>query len=440
MVEGNTKMDVNILKRLLHVLRTAYHEVPYYNNLINDILSQDAAADAGSSGDARGEALEEDFLTIHLFNHLPIFDKHKIIEVGWANFASVRYLDETINPILQCARMEKTSGTSGPPMSILWDHNDYFSSIKHHWAYRYQNYGINTRSRMCTASKRILGDDVCYVNSSGNQMTIRTCKLNRETVSRIVAFLQDYQPEWLYMPNSVLYALLYYAKQLHLQFPKSIRYIEYIGEPLCPYYRKIIEEAIPVPSSNMYGCVETNGIAYECIEGHFHLLAENVYVEIVDREGNCLPDGEVGYVCVTGLHNTAMPMLRYRLNDRARLITNHSCACGNPNPMLELHAARLPEYLLLDDPSIYADAALYYPINSGLELPAAEPGDLLFHMRMTELDHYEVLVFRNPNGEFHVDELLRSLLKAFGFLDIRFTVQEVKEQLPHRPAGLLRRR
>lgn len=271
-------------------------------------------------------------------------------------------------------------------------------------------------------------------------MTISTCKLNHEAVPRIFDFLHDYRPEWLYIQNSVLYTLLYYAEQLNLHFPDSIRYIEYIGEPVCPYYRKIIEKTIPVPSSNMYGCVETNGIAYECSEGHFHLLPENAYVEIVDREGNCLPDGEIGYVCLTGLHNTAMPMLRYRLNDRARLITNHQCACGNRHPILELHASRLPEYLLLEDPAIYADAALYYPINSGLELPPVEADDLLFNMRMTELDHYEVSVYRNPSGELHIDELLRSMFKAYGLPDIRFTVQEVEEQLPHRPAGLLRKR
>lgn len=429
-------MNENASKKIKRVMNTAYEEVPYFNNLINDILSDSMEETDSSVGSQEEISLTEK----EIFERLPIFDKKKIIEVGWANFVCGRYLDDNLRPILQYARMEKTSGTSGPAMSILWNHTDYFSSTKYHWGYRYQNHGINTKSRMCTASKRIPGDDICYVDPSGNKMTISTCKLNHETVPRIFSFLHDYQPEWLYMQNSVLYTLLYYAKQLNLRFPESIRYIEYIGEPVCPYYREIIGRTIPVPSSNMYGCVETNGIAYDCGEGHFHILPENVWVEIVDREGNRLPDGEVGYVCVTGLHNTAMPMLRYRLNDRARLITNHQCACGNPHPIIELHASRLPEYLLLDDPTIYADAALYYPINSGLELPPVEPDDLLFNMRMTELDHYEVFVYRNPIGEHHTDELLRSLFKAYGLPDIRFTVQEVEEQLPRRPAGLLRRR
>ncbi len=423
-------MEETTEKKLLRVLHSAYNEVPYYNILINGVLTESAVE----------EAADEDFLTMDLFKRLPISDKGKIIEYGWENFVSGRYLDKDLRPILKLARMEKTSGTSGPPMSILWNNNDYFSSTRYHWAYRSRNYGITPHSRMCTTSKRILGDDICYIEPSGNKMTISTCKLNHETVPRIFSFLNDFQPEWLYIQNSVLYTLLYYAKQLNLHFPKSIRYIEYIGEPVCPYYRKIIENAVPVPSSNMYGCVETNGIAYECSEGYFHLLPENVYVEIVDRKGKRLPDGEVGYVCVTGLHNTAMPMLRYRLNDRAHLIKNHNCSCGNHNPILVLHAARLPEYLLFDDFSVHAESALYYPVNSGLELPEAESGDIFFNMRMAELDHYEVLVFQNPDGEQRVPELLCSLFKAFGLPDIKFTVREIENQLPRLPVGILRKR
>lgn len=299
-------MNEIALRRIMRIISVAYEEVPYFNNLINDILSGTASGNRESVIGAQEDSKEEISLTEkEIFDRLPIFDKGEIIKVGWANFVCRRYLDDNFCPILQHTRMEKTSGTSGPAMSILWNHNDYFSSTKHHWTYRYQNYGINTMSRMCTSSKRIPGDDICYVEPSGNKMTISACRLNRETVPRIFAFLQDYQPEWLYMQNSVLYTLLYYAKQLHLCFPESIRYIEYIGEPLCPYYRKEIEKVLPVPTSNMYGCVETNGIAYECEGRNLHILPENIYVEIVDENEKNLPKGEIGYVCVTGLHNTA---------------------------------------------------------------------------------------------------------------------------------------
>ncbi len=412
-------------KEILRILNAAYNEVPFFNNVINSMLPDSVGA-------------EDDFLTTELFERLPIFTKRNVKKGGWANFVSGKYLDEEYQPILTSARLERTSGTTGRPMSILWSNRDYFASGRYHWKFRAQNFGITPNSRMVTSSKYIPGDDVFYLEPAGNKLTFSIKALNRETIPRIFEQLHQYQPEWLYLQNSILYVLLYFAERLNLHFPKSIRYIEYIGEPLCPYYRAEIERAIPVPSSNMYGCVETNGIAYECRERHFHLMPENVYVEIVDHKGKRLPDGESGYVCVTGLHNTAMPILRYRLNDRAHIVTDLQCACGNPNPIIKLDAARFPSFLLLDNPAVYSDAALYYPVNGGLECPAAEPNDILFSLQMNDLDHYDVLLYQYPDKTINVEALLNSITHAYGLPKIRFTVQTVKEQTPHLPVGMLR--
>lgn len=415
----------NTEKKIIRVLNSAYNEVPYFNNVINEMLSESDESDA-------------DFLTIELFERLPIFDKRRILKIGWENFVSERYLDEEYQANLTSARLERTSGTTGRPMSILWSNRDYFSSGRYHWSYRSQFFRITPHSRMCTSSKYIPGNDVCYTDPAGNKMTFSIKELNCKTIPRIFAHLHAFQPEWLYIQNSVLYVLLYYAKRLELHFPKSIRYIEYIGEPLCPYYRTEIEKWIPVPSSNMYGCVETNGIAYECSQGHFHLMVDNIYLEIVDREGHPLPAGETGYVCVTGLHNVAMPMLRYRLNDRAHLLTHQDCPCGNPSQMIKLDAARFPSYLILDDLAVYSKAALYYPMNGGLECPHVEPTDFLFNLRMNELDHYEVLLYQNSDIKTDVAAVLSDLIRAYGLSAIRFSVQMIDEQLPSLPAGILR--
>ena len=79
-------------------------------------------------------------------------------------------------------------------------------------------------------------------------------------------------------------------------------------------------------------------------------------------------DGEDGFVCVTGLHNTAMPVLRYRLNDIACIARKHNCPCGNPNPIINLKSARMPEFLILDDPEQCDGWALYAPANKENQL------------------------------------------------------------------------
>ena len=417
-------------ERLKRVLHSAYYEVPYYNNVINSMISESDVDD-----DQTGEL---DSMIPKLFSEMPIFDKRKLIEVGWENCVSNRYLDENYRPILTHARMERTSGTSGPAMSILWNDKDFWASNRFHWNYRYQHYGITPSSKMCTTAMRVFEGDVCKVEKEGNILKFSTLVWNQDTVTRIFEWLHTFRPEWFYLSNSALYVLVRYAKLYHLEFPDSIRYIEYIGEPLCPYYRKEIEKVLPVPTSNMYGCVETNGIAYECEDRNLHILPENIYAEIVDENGKKLPEGEIGYVCVTGLHNTAMPMLRYRLNDRARILPGRFCSCGNPAPVLDLHAARIPEYLVLDDPSVFPDATLYHPFNCKMDMVTVEHNDILFHFRMDALDHYEVFVYQNPKGIVGIDTVLRGLFDAYGLPDVRFTVKAIDEPSPSRPAGLIR--
>ena len=58
-----------------------------------------------------------------------------------------------------------------------------------------------------------------------------------------------------------------------------------------------------------------------------HLIPELVIVEILDEQGNCVKDGELGEVTITPLSVQAMPLLRYRTGDLARVHTN-ICSCG----------------------------------------------------------------------------------------------------------------
>lgn len=264
--------------------------------------------------------------------------------------------------------------------------------------------------------------------------------LTYKNIAEIIEAINNFKPDWLYLQNSILYVLVYVADKLGLSFPNSIKYIEYMGEPLCPYYREKIEKKISVPSSSMYGCVETNGMAFECEYSHDHLVPENTYVEIVDKDGNVKKDGEIGYVCTTGLHNTAMPILRYRLNDLAIIDRGTDCPCGNKNPIIQIKAARMPEFLLLDDPAVYDKAQIYSPTNAGMNLFEVRPNDITFNLKMNTLDNYEILVYQNGHTETDVDEILREAFTAYDLPNIKFSVKVTEEYDASKRAGILRLR
>ena len=65
-----------------------------------------------------------------------------------------------------------------------------------------------------------------------------------------------------------------------------------------------------------------------------HIRENDLLVEIVDETGNPLPDGEWGEIVITTLTQEAMPFVRYRTQDRGRIIPQ-PCECSSVMKMLD---------------------------------------------------------------------------------------------------------
>lgn len=69
---------------------------------------------------------------------------------------------------------------------------------------------------------------------------------------------------------------------------------------------------------NFYGSREVSAIASQnSEESELFVLFDNVFVEILDKEGMPVNNGEEGEVVVTTLNNFYMPLIRYKIGDRA---------------------------------------------------------------------------------------------------------------------------
>jgi phenylacetate-CoA ligase len=88
-----------------------------------------------------------------------------------------------------------------------------------------------------------------------------------------------------------------------------------------------------------YASTETGPIGYQCPEcssATYHVHEDAFRVEIVDPNTlELVPAGASGEVVVTSFSDTGMALLRYRLGDRGRLLTQR-CACGSPTMRLAL--------------------------------------------------------------------------------------------------------
>lgn len=121
-----------------------------------------------------------------------------------------------------------------------------------------------------------------------------------------------------------------------------------MGETVTPALRLSCAEVLGVPLVDHYSSQEVGYVALQCPEsGQYHVMAENVLVEVLDDAGRPCAPGEVGRVVVSSLHNLATPMLRYELRDYAE--QGAPCPCGRGLPTLARILGRSRNLLRLPD-------------------------------------------------------------------------------------------
>jgi phenylacetate-CoA ligase len=97
-----------------------------------------------------------------------------------------------------------------------------------------------------------------------------------------------------------------------------------------------------------YSSEELTRIASQCRGLQYHLFEDVNYIEIVDDKGQIVPDGTVGNIVGTNLHNRAMPLLRYMQGDRGA-VRSSTCSCGRTFRVLEKLEGRRNDSFLLPD-------------------------------------------------------------------------------------------
>ena len=146
------------------------------------------------------------------------------------------------------------------------------------------------------------------------------------------------EPSYLLAPPSILQALLHRSRET-ARVPRRLREVLTFSEALPPGLRDLVRRVWAVELSDAYSCREAGALALQCPgTEHYHVQAENVYVEILRHDGTPCTPGETGRVVITPLHNFAMPLLRYELGDFAE--PGAPCLCGRGLPVIRRIAGR----------------------------------------------------------------------------------------------------
>lgn len=311
-------------RKIKDIVKNAYTEVPFYVNIMND--------DRQSKVQIR-------------FENIPFTDKNTIIQSGDSMIAA-SYL-----PLFMARKLkyDRTSGSSGKYMEIYWDKKDYMKSMTPLWLLRKKYYGISTSDKMCyfftIYDKEIEEEKDEYLK--GNVLTFSKINLSTPRIIEIYKKMCEFRPKWLILQPSIAVLLCQCIKKYSLEKLDSVEYVEFTSEILTEEVRNMTKETFECQIANQYGANEFNSIAYECPCGNMHIMDSNVYVEIIDEEGNSVKN-QTGEICITTLTNHAMPLIRYKIGDIGQ-ITDKTCSCGNKAPILSLMSGRKNDFVLCED-------------------------------------------------------------------------------------------
>lgn len=175
-----------------------------------------------------------------------------------------------------------------------------------------------------------------------------------ENLINIYKYIEDKNINCIHISPTLLKRHLAQEHFKYISIPKCLKYIESTGRFLDQETKETVERVFDVKIFDMYGTIETWGIAETCKYDHMHVNTDNIYLELIDEHGKPITDyNKIGIVVITALNQYMMPFIRYQTNDYAMLI-DEKCECGQPIT-LKLCKWRESHYLNIDNEKIVGE-------------------------------------------------------------------------------------
>ena len=402
-----------ILNKQEGMLKHAYETVPFYMEL------------------ARRQGI--DLESIHSWEDIPCVTKGDLV-LHNDSFISSHYLSEYLQGKLIHIL---TSGSTGKCANVYWNLGDCRRSLLSLWMKRKMYYNIDPHDKHCYffTSREVGQTDV---EEEEQDFALGFCKsnLNEEKLISIWEKMRAYEPVWLHLQPSMAMLLCKVIEKHRLKAIPSLRYVETTGEMLFPYMREYIKEVLGVVIADQYGSNELNSIAFECSSGHLHCMEKNVVLEILDEHGEPVPDGHEGEIHVTTLTNRAMPLIRYGIGDRGRIL-QRTCNCGNKGKILELTTGRSNDFVIDREGNClnaYIFARCVENVNK-----MEEQAILQFQVIQHNIDDFTInLVLDDECEANHICQAFMENLWQSSLVGANFKIQLYEELFPEPKTGKLK--
>ena len=309
-------------KKLREIIKYAYENVPFYHEKFKQTGLQ-----------------PDDVKTVDDLSKLPILRKDEV-KKNLERMVSTEYDFSKL-------KMLKTSGSTGEPLCFyISEAEDEFRKAKHLRANI--ALGQKLRDRWVTITAPV------HFNE-----TTRLQRILRIYCPSPVSVFDDVETQFSTIERLKPDILDGYASSLFLLAREAEkkghhnirpRFMISGAEVIDAHSRRFIEGIFGAPLFDQYATAEFERLAWQCEEkGRYHIDADSVVLEFVDRNGENVEPGESGEIVCTSLFNFAMPFIRYALGDIGRVSKENYCPCGRTFPLMDVLEGRANDVIILPD-------------------------------------------------------------------------------------------
>jgi phenylacetate-CoA ligase len=202
------------------------------------------------------------------------------------------------------------------------------------------------------------------------------------------------------------------------------------SETLHSIQREVIEQAFVCKVFDYYGLAERTIFATECeIHTGYHINLDYGIVETIDQNGPIGNFDRPGRIVTTGLHNWAMPLIRYETSDITTLSSTH-CSCGRSFPLMEAITTKAEDIVVTPDGRHISPSVLTHPFKPMHNIKESQ-------ISQSTSNHILVKIVRRLEyTDKDTQQLLDGLRERLG-TDVSIELDFVSE-IPREPSGKFR--
>ena len=262
-------------------------------------------------------------------------------------------------PLSEVVRIHTSSGTTQKPIASFYTLNDleeWSNLVARNLA------AIGARKGdifINTSSQGLFTGGLGYIQGA-QKLGLTVIPLGSASPEKQLEYMKDFGVTVFHAIPSFALRIAEVAKQTGILDQLRLRLAILGAEPWTEAMRSKIEDSLGIEAFNNYGLAEVcgPGVAVECrAKSGLHVWEDHFIVEVVDpKTGENLDVEEEGELVITPLSREAMPLIRYRTGDIAKILDVRGCDCGRTHIKISWIKGRIDDMIKVRGIGLYPSA------------------------------------------------------------------------------------